>query len=153
VLLITSCGSVLIKKLLPALNLRFLILLLAFSAAMSTLVGSFYSTYQVQKEQLTTYTLNSNLAYAQKLASATDNFLKAALQQLAYSAKVIEQSASDSKLLSKEVIRLNHQTDSFNSVVINVHGVIAATSPLLEKIIGKAINSPGAIEALKEKGL
>lgn len=151
VLLITSCGSVLIKKLLPALNLRFLILLLAFSAAMSTLVGSFYSTYQVQKEQLTTYTLNSNLAYAQKLASATDNFLKAALQQLAYSAKVIEQSASDSKLLSKEVIRLNHQTDSFNSVVINVHGVIAATSPLLEKIIGKAINSPGAIEALKEK--
>jgi len=74
VLLITSCGSVLIKKLLPALNLRFLILLLAFSAAMSTLVGSFYSTYQVQKEQLTKLTLRSNLAYAQKLASATRLF-------------------------------------------------------------------------------
>ncbi len=80
----------LLYKLLPALNLRFLILLLALSAALSTLVGSFYSTYQVQKEQLTSYTLKSNLAYAQKLASATDNFLKSALQQLEYSAKIIE---------------------------------------------------------------
>ncbi|MEL0639794.1 sensor domain-containing diguanylate cyclase [Pseudoalteromonas aliena] len=140
-----------IKKLLPALNLRFLILLLAFSAALSTLVGSFYSIYQVQKEQLTSHTLKSNLAYAQKLASATDNFLKAALQQLEYSAKIIEQLPNDVQLLNKEAIRLNLQTDSFNSVVINIHGVISATSPHLEKIIDKPINSPGALEALKEK--
>ncbi|WP_369619826.1 sensor domain-containing diguanylate cyclase [Pseudoalteromonas distincta] len=140
-----------IKKLLPALNLRFLILLLAFSAALSTLIGSFYSIYQVQKEQLTSHTLKSNLAYAQKLASATDNFLKAALQQLEYSAKIIEQSPNDVQLLNKEAIRLNLQTDSFNSVVINIHGVISATSPHLEKIIDKPINSPGALEALKEQ--
>ncbi|KKM26461.1 hypothetical protein LCGC14_1584560, partial [marine sediment metagenome] len=121
--------AALLYKLLPALNLRLLILLLALSAALSTLVGSFYSTYQVQKEQLTSYTLKSNLAYAQKLASTTDNFLKSALQQLEYSAKIIEQSPNNSKLLNDEAIRLNQQTDSFNSVVINVHGVIAATSP------------------------
>lgn len=151
VLLITSCGSVLIKKLLPALNLRFLILLLAFSAAMSTLVGSFYSTYQVQKEQLTKLTLRSNLAYAQKLASATDNFLESALQQLAYSANVIEHQTDDLQLLNSEVTRLNLQTNSFNSVVVNINGIIAVTSPQLTKIIGQPINSPGAIEALKEK--
>jgi hypothetical protein len=75
------------KKLLTALNLRFLILLLAITASISTLVSSFYSTYQVQKEQLTAYTLKSNYAYANKLASATDNFLESAMQQLAYSAK------------------------------------------------------------------
>ena len=144
-------NAALLYKLLPALNLRFLILLLAFSAALSTLVGSFYSTYQVQKEQLTSYTLKSNLAYAQKLASATDNFLKSALQQLEYSAKIIEQSPNNSKLLNDEAIRLNHQTDSFNSVVINLHGVVAATSPHFESLIGQQIQSPGAIEALKEK--
>ncbi|MEL0655480.1 sensor domain-containing diguanylate cyclase [Pseudoalteromonas issachenkonii] len=126
-------------------------MLLAFSAALSTLVGSFYSTYQVQKEQLTSYTLKSNLAYAQKLASTTDNFLKSAFQQLEYSAKIIEQSPNNSQLLNDEAIRLNLQTDSFNSVVINLHGVVAATSPRLESIIGQQIQSPGAIEALKEK--
>jgi hypothetical protein len=101
----------LIKKLLPALNLRTLILLLAFSTAMSTLIGSFYSTYQVQKEQLTAFTLRSNLAYAQKLASATDNFLESALQQLAYSANVIEHQTDDLQLLNSEVTRLNHLFD------------------------------------------
>lgn len=140
-----------IQKLLPALNLRLLILLLALSAALSTLVGSFYSTYQVQKQQLTDFTLTSNLAYAQKLASTTDKFLESAAQQLAYSAKVIEHATDDLSLLNNEAIRLHQQTNSFNSVVININGTIAATSPRFETIIGKAINSPGAIEALKEK--
>lgn len=126
-------------------------MLLAFSAATSTLIGSFYSTYQVQKEQLTAFTLKSNLAYAQKLASTTDNFLESALQQLAYSAKVIEYATDNIKQLNNEAIRLNHQTNSFNSVVINIDGIIAATSPRFERIIGKPINSPGALEALKEK--
>ena len=140
-----------IKKLLPALNLRTLILLLAFSTAMSTLIGSFYSTYQVQKEQLTAFTLRSNLAYAQKLASATDNFLESALQQLAYSANVIEHQTDDLQLLNSEVTRLNLQTKSFNSVVVNVNGILAATSPHFATIIGQPINTPGAIEATNEK--
>jgi len=149
--LITGCGSVLIKKLLPALNLRFLILLLALSAAVSTLVGSFYSTYQVQKEQLTALTLRSNLAYAQKLASATDNFLESALQQLAYSASVIKHQTNDLQLLNKEVTRLNLQTNSFNSVVVNINGTIVVTSPQLPEIIGQSINSPGSTEASIKK--
>ncbi len=63
-------------KLLPTLNLRFLILLLVLLASIGTLVSSFYATYQVQKEQLINYTLHSNYAYANKLASATDSFLE-----------------------------------------------------------------------------
>lgn len=141
----------LLYKLLPALNLRLLILLLAFSASLSTLVSSFYSTYQVQKEQLMNYTLKSNYAYANKLASATDNFLEAAMQQLTYSAKIIEQEINNEKLLKEEVTRLNLQTNSFNSVVINKNGIIAATSPVLPQIMEQTISSPGAIQALKEK--
>jgi len=66
----------LLNKLFPVLNLRLLIVLLAFSAALATLISSFHSTYQVQKEQLVSHTLESNFAYANKLASATDNFLE-----------------------------------------------------------------------------
>ena len=141
----------LLYKLLPALNLRLLILLLAFSASLSTLVSSFYSTYQVQKKQLMNYTLKSNYAYANKLASATDNFLEAAMQQLTYSAKIIEQEINNEKLLKEEVTRLNLQTNSFNSVVINKNGIIAATSPVLPQIMEQTISSQGAIQALKEK--
>lgn len=141
----------LLYKLLPALNLRFLILLLALTASVSTLVSSFHSTYQVQKEQLMSYTLKSNYAYANKLASATDNFLEAAMQQLAYSAKKIELSINNDALLQEEVTRLNLQTNSFNSVVINKRGIIAATSPDLPQIIDKPIYSTGALQALEQR--
>lgn len=139
------------KKLLTALNLRFLILLLAITASISTLVSSFYSTYQVQKEQLTAYTLKSNYAYANKLASATDNFLESAMQQLAYSAKKIEQRVDGEDLLNQEATRLHLQTNSFNSVVINKHSVVVATSPKFPQLIGESIHSPGAVQALQEK--
>ena len=141
----------LLNKLFPVLNLRLLIVLLAFSAALATLISSFHSTYQVQKEQLISHTLKSNFAYANKLASATDNFLESAKQQLAYSANKIEQNINNAALLQEEVTRLNLQTNSFNSVVISKNGVINATSPYLPEIIGKSISSPGATQALKEK--
>lgn len=141
----------LLNKLFPVLNLRLLIVLLAFSAALATLISSFHSTYQVQKEQLISHTLKSNFAYANKLASATDNFLESAKQQLAYSANKIEQNINNAALLQEEVTRLNLQTNSFNSVVISKNGIINATSPYLPEIIGKSISSPGATQALKEK--
>ncbi|GAA59087.1 GGDEF family protein [Pseudoalteromonas sp. BSi20652] len=140
-----------LNRLLPALNLRLLILLLAFSASLTTFISSFYSTYQVQKEQLMSYTLKSNYAYANKLASATDNFLEAALQQLAYAAKEIENNIDDDAFLQKEVTRLNLQTNSFNSVIVNKLGVIAVTSPNMPQINGQSISSSGALQALEEK--
>ena len=145
--------TILRYRLFAALNLRFLILLLALTASLSTLVSSFYSTYQVQKEQLISYTLKSNYAYASKLASATDNFLEAAMQQIAYSAKIIEMNITDDNLLNEEVARLNLQTNSFNSVVINKGGVVVATSPELPDIIDQPLSSPGALQAFKEKRL
>lgn len=145
-------GSLLLlNKLFPVLNLRLLIVMLAFSASLATLISSFYSTYQVQKEQLINHTLKSNYAYANKLASATDNFLESAKQQLAYSAKKIEQNINNASLLQEEVTRLNLQTNSFNSVVVNKNGIMNVTSPYLPEIIGKSISSPGSSQALKEK--
>ena len=138
-------------KLLAALNLRFLILLLALTASLSALISGFYSTYQVQKEQLMSYTLRSNYAYASKLASTTDNFLESAIQQIAYSAKIIEKKIEDDNLLNQEVTRLNLQTNSFNSVVINKGGIVVATSPELPELINQPLSSPGALQAMHEK--
>ena len=72
-----------LNSLRTGLNLHRLILLLAFSATLITFLNSYYSSYQVQKQQLINETLNNHKAYAAKLVSATDNFLLAAQQQLA----------------------------------------------------------------------
>ena len=76
---------------LPArfVNLKSLIVFLAFLVALITLVNGFYASYKVQRSQLIKNTLDTNHAYAQKLASATDNFIDAAHEQLAFSAKII----------------------------------------------------------------
>lgn len=133
------------------LKLRQLILFLALSAVVIALGSSFYLTYQVQKEQLINYTLKSNYAYANKLASATNNFLESALQQLAYSAKIIEADLDNNVLLEKEVKRLHLQTNSFNSVVINKNGITVATSPYLPNVLGVTSSSIGAQQALAKK--
>ncbi|WP_217895537.1 sensor domain-containing diguanylate cyclase [Oceanospirillum sanctuarii] len=134
------------------LTLNRLILLLAFSAAMLTLLNSFYASYQVQKKQLIQHELNSNFAYATKLASTTNNFLKAAQQQLAFAAGEIQGQIHDSALLLHHADRLRLQTDSFNSVVIADHtGQVLATSPNTLEIIGERLKSDGAREALLQK--
>ena len=72
-------------------DLRRLILLLATFSAIVTLVNGFYASHAVQRQQLIDSALESNRAYAQKLADSVDDFLRAAQQQLAYSAGVVGQ--------------------------------------------------------------
>ncbi|MBQ4833650.1 GGDEF domain-containing protein [Pseudoalteromonas sp. MMG010] len=133
------------------LNLKKLIVLLALSASLALLTVSFYSTYKVQKEQLINYTLKANFAYASKLASATDNFLYSAQQQLEYSAHTLEKNINNKALLKSEVERLNLQTDSFNSVIISIGGVVAASSPVFANMIGKKLESAASLAAYAAK--
>jgi diguanylate cyclase (GGDEF)-like protein len=135
----------------PYINIKRLILFLAFSASICTLINSFYSTYQVQKTQIRDYTLKANYAYAKKLASATDDFLQLAQQQLAYSASVIEQDINNQQRQQEEAKRLNLQTNSFNSVVINIKKIITATSPVFESIIGQKLDSVASNDAYNAK--
>ena len=134
------------------LTLNRLILLLSFSAAMLTLINSFYASYEVQKKQLIKHELDSNFAYATKLASTTNNFLKAAQQQIAFAADELRGHLQDEAYLLHQADRLRLQTDSFNSVVIADHnGQVLATSPNTLEIIGERLTSDGAKEALQEK--
>lgn len=134
------------------LDLRRLILLLAFTAAAITLVNGLYASHEVQRQLLIDQTLHGNSVYANKLASSTDNFLRSAQQQLAYSASEIAMKMDDSRALLQSVERLRFQTDSFNSVaVINAQGIALATSPKTLQLKGKKLSSPETIRALEER--
>ncbi|WP_348708879.1 sensor domain-containing diguanylate cyclase [uncultured Pseudoalteromonas sp.] len=138
-----------LKCLSKGLNLRRLILLLAFSATLITFLNSYYSSYQVQKQQLIDKTLNNHKAYAAKLVSATDNFLLAAQQQLAYVGKILEDDFNNQGLINSEVDRLRLQTNSFNStIIVNAQGDILGVSPKSLKLQNRKVDSFGTKAAL-----
>lgn len=133
-------------------DLRRLILLLAILSALVTLTNSLYASYRVQRQMLIDNTLESNHAYAAKLAGSVGDFLDSAQQQLAYSAELLATRYDDVAYLDTEAQRLRLQTDSFNSVVfVDATGRVLATSPDTLQIIGRQLDTPGAIEALRER--
>jgi len=124
------------------LNLHSLIVLLALLVASVTAVNGFYATHNVQREQLIQETLNSNHAYAKKLATSTDNFIHSAYQQLEYSAHLIEKNFNDHALMLREAERVQQQTENFNSVaIVNHEAVVLATSSSVTSTIGKNGNN------------
>ena len=134
------------------LDLRRLILALTICSAVLPFANTFYAGYQVQRQQLIDNTLEGHYAYATKLARSTDDFLQSALQQLAYSAKLLAPHMRDERYLGREVDRLRLQTQSFNSVtIINDTGYVLATSPETLQIKGKTLQSAGVVETLTAK--
>ena len=120
-------------------------------AAAAILFSGLYISYQVQKERVIEDTLQSNHVFASKLASATEHFLAAAMQQLEFSASIIAEDITNTELLQAETNRLLEQTQSFNSVAINMQGVVKAASPVSLNIINKTVNSVHSKQALKSQ--
>jgi len=120
-------------------------------AAAAILFSGLYISYQVQKERVIEDTLHSNHVFASKLASATEHFLTAAMQQLEFSASIIAEDITNTELLQAETDRLLNQTHSFNSVAINMQGVVKAASPVSLNIINKTVNSVHSKQALKSQ--
>src|SRR5690554_2609673 len=77
------------------LDLRRLILFLAVISVLVTLTNGFYASYEVQRALLIRDSLAANRAYAAKLAETTDIVLKAAQDQLAYSAGLLRDKMDD----------------------------------------------------------
>ncbi|WLR52961.1 diguanylate cyclase [Bacillus tianshenii] len=135
---------------LQKLNLRKLIMLLAFCSILFTLINSFITGYRVNEETLKANTLETNRVYAQRVAAIVEDFLQTSMQTLRYSAQQIPSYQNNSEQLLKEADRLKHQTNTFNSVFItDKFGLIQATSPHMEGLIGDYITSIGGNQALK----
>ncbi|MCU1732744.1 MULTISPECIES: sensor domain-containing diguanylate cyclase [unclassified Pseudomonas] len=133
-------------------DLRSLILLLTLITALVTLLNSFYASYRVQYQLLIDNALEANHAYASKLASSTETYLQASQQQLAYAADLLGEHFDDLAQLNREAVRLRLQTNTFNSIVItDDQGVVRSTSPDTLQILGKKLQSEGALAALRER--
>ncbi|WP_133013434.1 sensor domain-containing diguanylate cyclase [Marinomonas flavescens] len=134
------------------LKLNRLILFLAITATILTFLNSFYSNYEVQKEQLISQAIEVNRAYANKLADTTEVFLAASRQQLTYAANEVRNKMDNTAVLKHAANRLKYQTNSFNSVVISDStGLAQAVSPETVNLLGKRLKSVGSLEALKKR--
>lgn len=140
------------RKFIQKVDLRRLILILTVASAIVSLANTMQASYRVQSQQLIDSTLESNAAYATKLAQSTNDFLLQAQQQMAYSAEILGRDFNNKETLLGEVDRLRLQTDSFNSVVIlDTRGEVLATSPENQQIQGRTLQTPGARQAVEEK--
>ena len=134
------------------LTLRQLILLLTVSTALLILANTFFTSYKTQRALLIAQTLETNQAYASKLASNIEDFLVAAQQQLAFAAQDVLLSDHKTQDLDHIVERLIKQTDSFNSVlVVNAQGEVVSASQTAQSLLGKKLSSTGSLQALKER--
>lgn len=134
------------------LNLRQLILLLTVSTALLILANTFYTSYKTQRTLLIEQTLETNQAYAAKLASKIESFFVAVQQQLAFAAQDIVLSDHSPQALGHIVERLIKQSNNFNSVlIVDSKGTITAASETMRALMGEKLYSTGSLQALKER--
>jgi diguanylate cyclase (GGDEF)-like protein len=131
------------------IDLRRLILWLCLLSVLLALGNSFYASYQVQRDILLNNTLEGNRVYAAKLATTTDNFIRTARQELAYSASMLGDMDSNPERMDRETLRLLRQNDQFNSVlIVRADGMVVAMSPAIPEVMGSRLDSEAAQTAL-----
>lgn len=131
--------------------LRHLILIVALLSVFLTLFSAIFAGYRVNKATLINNTLETNRVYTQKLANETDLYLKSTLESLQQSAHFVARNMDDEHEMFLEAERVR-ATNAFNSVVIaNNQGKVLVSSPQTLEIVGKILNSPGGLQALKER--
>ncbi|MFS0690899.1 diguanylate cyclase [Sporosarcina sp. 179-K 8C2 HS] len=137
------------------LSLKYLIGMVVFLSIMLTLAASIISGYRVEQQSLIGSALETNRAYAVKMAQSTESYLSMTLQSMETSAHYIApyfgQENAEETLLS-EADRMRKQTNTFNSfTIVDKNGEILAVSPETLGLKGKKLNSEGGREALKKR--
>ena len=137
------------------LSLKYLIGLVAFLSVVLTLAASIISGYRVEQQSLIASTLETNRAYAVKMAQSTESYLEMTLQSMEASAQQIAPFIGQEnveQILLDEANRMKTQTNTFNSVsIVDKDGEILAASPETLNLKGKELNSEGGLEALKRQ--
>ncbi|WP_233201398.1 sensor domain-containing diguanylate cyclase [Sporosarcina sp. P13] len=132
-----------------------LIQIVAMLAIVLTFLTSTTVGYRVNKQALIDSTLGTNKAYAEKLASTTNTYLRETLKILQVNSEEVLSliAQPDSQLqLNGIVERIRTQTSTFNSVVIvSPEGIVQGVSPSSLNLIGEKLTSVGAKQAIEEK--
>lgn len=133
-------------------NLRALIVFLCIASVTVTILNTFQSVYQVQRDLIIRDTLESNRIYAQKMAEMTDTFLSSSMSQLKFSANYLTHVANDALLVDREIERVFQQSDSFNSTYfVSRNGQIRSISSNQLSIKLKTVSSEGALQPIAAK--
>jgi len=131
------------------LDLKRLVLILAFFGVLLTLGNALFAVYKVQKDLMINDTLDSNRVYATKIANVTDLFLGSVLSQLEYTSDSLKHAYNNPDLLNSELERLLHQTESFNSTIfVDNKGKVLAVSPSTLNLVNTYIKDEKALEPL-----
>lgn len=134
-----------------SISLRRLILWLGVLAVVGSAANSLYVGYQVQRDVLVQSTLESNRAYAAKLAATAGIMLSNSERMLEYGARVLGRNL-DARTADAEVQRIWQQTNYFNSViVVDETGVVQSAAPLRPELVGRALDSQGSRAALEAR--
>ncbi|MCE5977869.1 cache domain-containing protein, partial [Pseudomonas sp. JR33AA] len=114
----------------PTLNLRILLLAFALIAAFSTLANTFWVMHTTHKAELIENALQTNEAYAARVADSLEGVLSSSLDRLRYAATSVGDTFSDQPALTNEARRLLGQDHSFNSVLVSdAEGKVIASAP------------------------
>lgn len=131
------------------LDLKRLVLILAFFGVLLTLGNALFAVYKVQKDLIVSDTLETNRVYASKIANVTDLFLGSVLTQLEYSSESLKDSYDKSDTLQAELERLLNQTNSFNATIfVDKLGKVRAVSPSSLNLVNTHIRDEKALEPL-----
>ncbi|WP_369991142.1 diguanylate cyclase [Pseudomonas xanthosomatis] len=134
---------------LPLFHLRPLVLAIVVLACLATLGNVLYVAYRVQHDALVHISLQTNQAYANKVASSIDEFLRSAQSRLRYSAAQLGEHFDEAGLLQAQAKLLQAQDEDFNSIVImGADGQVRVAYPDIAQVASHSHHSPQLQQAL-----
>ena len=131
-----------------SIGLRGLIFIFVLLAVTATLCNSLVVAYGVQRDALVHSALEANRAYAFKVASSIDAFLRSVQERLKYSSQLLGRDFANPQLQKAEAFRLQAQDSEMDTlVIVDAAGRILQSHPELPQV-GKQISLPELKRAL-----
>lgn len=113
-----------------SVNLRSLILWLCLSFVFLVLFSSLHAAYRVQQGLLFEQSVRVNQAYAERLAHASDDFLRSSAAVLKSAALDLTAGQLDAAVIREEFKQVMEVTKAFDALVlVDVSGSVLAASP------------------------
>ncbi|WNS45911.1 sensor domain-containing diguanylate cyclase [Paenibacillus sp. MMS20-IR301] len=137
------------RKLSLTLLLMALVTMVFLLTTTILLVGS----YQSKKKSLMATTLSLNYSNADRMSKTVDSLFRSMRSSLIYSAETISHMESpEPEVVDQYIDSIRNSSNYFNSVIrVDAAGQVLNNSPAALGMVGKRINSPAVLEALRLK--
>lgn len=135
------------------LSLTALLIALVTLVVLLTSTILLIASYQSKKKSLMETTLTLNLSNAQRMSQTVDSLFRSMRSSVMFSAETLSREKTlGAEEIDKYLELMRRSSNYFNSIIlVGADGKIRNTSPATLDMVGKPINSPLAIEALRLK--